>query len=130
MVAALQSSFGAPSVKRRNAVGISMITGISNSPWMKFSLRRRTGGRSTKLRLEVGFKGVEARRDGFADRKFGGDGVGGFQAVPGDADDRGFLRLDAILPDKFLRDACGDPARGFREDAFGFGRHFDRVPDL
>jgi hypothetical protein len=28
MVLALQSTFGAPSVKRRNAVGISMVTGI------------------------------------------------------------------------------------------------------
>src|SRR6266581_583222 len=33
-VDALQSTFGAPSVKRRKAVGISIVTGISESPWL------------------------------------------------------------------------------------------------
>src|SRR5882672_10468104 len=107
-----------------------MITDISNSPWMKVFLYSRTRSRGAKLRVEVSLERVEARGDRFGGRKFRGDGVGGLQAVASDADDGGFLRLDAILPDEFLRDACGDSARGFREDAFGFGEQLDRIHDL
>ena len=82
------------------------------------------------MRIEIGFECIEARGDGLGGRKFGGDGVGGFQAVAGDADDGGFVRLDAILRDEFLRDAGGDAAGGFREDAFGFGEQLDGVDDF
>src|SRR5882762_3676182 len=129
-VVALQFTFGAPSVKRRNAVGISMTIDISSSPWMRFSLRTRASSRRAELRVEVSLESVKARRDGFRGREFGGDCVGGFQTVAGDADDGGFVRLNAILSDEFLCDTCGDPARGFREDAFGFSEQLDRVHDL
>src|SRR6266403_1909923 len=92
---------------------------------MKISLRSRTRSRGAELRVEVGLERVEARGDRFGGRKFRGDGVGGLQTVPGDADNSGFLWLDAIL-----RDACGDAARGFREDTFGFREQLDSVHDL
>ena len=40
------------------------------------------------------------------------------------------MRLDAPLGDQFLRDAGGHAARGFREDAFGFGEQLDGGYDL
>jgi hypothetical protein len=58
MVAAVQSTLGAPSVKRRKAVGISMVTGI----FVCLLLGGRVGG---KLVVEVGLEGLEARGDGF-----------------------------------------------------------------
>jgi len=47
-----------------------MITGISNYPWMKFSLRSRTRSRSARLRVEVSLERVEAWGDRFGGRKF------------------------------------------------------------
>src|SRR5260370_3696422 len=95
-----------------------------------FNLCLRTCRCGAELRIEVRLEGVEARRDGFAGRKFGGDGVGGFKPVAGDAHHRGFVRLDAILTDEFLRDAHGYAAGGFREDALGFGKELDGGDDL
>src|SRR6266851_8518984 len=83
-----------------------------------------------ELDIEISLESVETRGDRFGSRKFGGDGVGGLQAVAGDADDGRFVRLDAILPDELLRDAGGHAARGFGEDAFGFGEELDGGDDL
>src|SRR5580692_7888244 len=93
MVAAVQSTLGAPSVKRRKAVGISMVTGIFASLLL--------GGRvGSELVIEVGLEGVEAWGDGFRYRKIGSDGVGGFQSVASDGDHRRFLRLNAAFADE------------------------------
>ncbi len=51
------------------------------------------------MRVEISLEGFETRCDGFGCREFGGDGVGGFQAVAGDADDGSFVGLDATLRD-------------------------------
>src|SRR6266481_8707417 len=59
----------------------------------------RTRSRRAELSIEVSLERVEARGDRFGSWKFGGDGIGGFQAVPSDADHGGFLGLDEILPD-------------------------------
>src|ERR1700693_3944708 len=97
---------------------------------MKFSLRSRTCSRGAELRVEVSLERIEARGDRFGGRKSRCDGVGGFQAVPSDADHGGFLWLDAILSDEFLGDACGDSSRGFREDTFSFSQQLNGVHDL
>src|SRR5207253_4937776 len=150
IVAALQSSFGAPSVKRRKAVGISMVTGIRESPWhgtwSQFSankkteeqncvmffrhLRFGTGRGCAEPRIEVSLERLKVRGDRFGGREFRDDGVGGLQAVASDRDDGGFMRLDAPLGDQFLRDAGGHAAGGFGEDAFGFGEELDGGYDL
>src|ERR1700730_937797 len=123
MVAAVQSTLGAPSVKRRKAVGISMVTGIFASLLL--------GGRvGSELVIEVGLEGVEAWGDGFRYRKFGSDGDGGFQSVASDGDHRRFLRLDAAFADELLGYARGYAACGFREDTFGFGEEFDSGDDF
>src|SRR5437879_5280943 len=130
IVAALQSTFGAPSVKRRNAVGISMVTGISKFSLSSFNLSLDACGSDAKLRVEISLEGFETRRDGFGGRKFCGNGVGGLQAVAGDADNGGFVGFDAILGDEFLRHACGHATGCFRKDAFGFGKQFDGLDNF
>src|SRR5260370_1070684 len=99
---------------------------------MKLRFRSHFRGcrRGPELGIEISLEGVEARGDSFGSREFGGDGVGGLQAVAGDADDGGFIRLDAILSDELLRHAGGHAARGFGEDAFGFGEGLDGSDDL
>jgi hypothetical protein len=82
------------------------------------------------LRVEVRLEGFEARGNRFGGREFAGDGVRGFQAVAGDADDGRFVRIDAILGDEFLCDACRYAACGFRENAFRFGEELNGVDDL
>src|ERR1700674_378052 len=97
---------------------------------LHFCSRFGASGGSAELRIEVGLEDVEARGDRFGRRECGGDGVGGFQAVTGDADDGSFLWLDAALCDEFLGDAGGHAARGFGENAFGFGKQLDGGDDL
>ena len=83
-----------------------------------------------ELRIHKRFERFEARCDGVGQRVFGGDGVGGFQAVAGDADDRGFVGRDATLVDQFFCDAGGNAAGGLRKDAFGFGQQLDGGDDF
>src|SRR6267378_2112965 len=95
-----------------------------------FSLRNvplssGASSRGAELRVEVRLESVKARRDGFRNREFGGDGVGGFQTVASDADDGSFIGLDAILRDEFLRHGGRDATCRFREDTFGFGQQLD-----
>src|SRR5271165_1312054 len=122
-VAAEQSIFGAPSVKRRKAVGISMLTGI-------FSCSFACHGRHGELLIEQRFKSFEARRNGFGERVFGDERVGGLQAVASDAHHRGFVTPNTALRQKLLRYACGYAACGLREDAFAFRELLDRGDDF
>src|SRR6266576_6131353 len=88
------------------------------------------GRGGAKVGVEVSLEGIEARGNSLAGRKFGGDGVGGLQAVAGDAHNRCFVLLEAILGDESLLEAGGHAARGFGEDAFGFGKQLDGGDDL
>src|SRR5260221_6813750 len=80
--------------------------------------------------MKEGFEGVEFGVDFFGGRVVGGDGVGGFEAVAGDADYRGFVFGDAALLDELGGYACGYTASGFGEDAFGLGEQLDGVDDF
>src|ERR1700682_5215598 len=118
IVTALQSTLGWPSVKRRKAVGISMITGmfLTLSPFRHLLQTgilnnclsfmgckyAATGG---ELRVHERFEGFNFRRNGFAERIFADDGVGGLQAVAGDAHDGRFIPRNATLIDQLFRDA-------------------------
>ena len=75
-----------------------------------------------ELRVHERFERFNFRRDGLAEWIFLDDGVGGLQPVTGDAHDRGFFRGNAALIDQLFRDARGDAAGRFREDAFGLGQ--------
>ena len=46
----------------------------------------------SELRVHERFEGFHSRCDGLAKREFADDGVGGLEAVAGDADDSGFDR--------------------------------------
>src|SRR3989442_1381504 len=71
------------------------------------------------MAIEVSFEGIEARGDSLSGWKFGGDGVGGLQAVAGEADGGDFLGVESFLRNQFLRDARSDAAGAFREKASG-----------
>src|SRR4026207_1569042 len=105
MVVALQSNFGVPSVNRRNAVGISIVTAIFSplvksissfleprpGPPLGFCCCTRPPVRCLRARrrgweIEIGLEGLGLGRNGFRKGILGGDGVGGFQSVPGDRD--------------------------------------------
>jgi len=73
---------------------------------LRFRSHFRAASPWSELRIEISLERIEARGDSFGSREFGGDGVGGLQAVAGDADDGGFVRLDAICPTSF----CVTPA--------------------
>ena len=49
-----------------------------------------------QLGVEVGLEGFQTRSDGFGQREIGGYGVGGLEAVAGDADYRGFVWLRCV----------------------------------
>src|SRR5258708_6824561 len=83
-----------------------------------------------ELGFQIRLEGFEARGDSFSGREFGSDGVGGFQPVAGDADDSGFVRLDAVLGDEFLRDARSHAACRLGENAFRFGEKLNGVDDF
>src|SRR6266481_2010913 len=95
-----------------------------------FNLRFCAGRGNAKLRVEIGLKCFEARRYRLCRSEFGGDRVGRLQAVAGDADDGGFVRLDAILADEFLRDSGGHTAGSLGENALCFGEQLDGPDDL
>src|SRR5882724_12836716 len=80
--------------------------------------------------MKEGFEGVEFWLDDFGGWVVGGDGVGGFEAVAGDADYRGFVFGDTALLDELGGDACGHATGSFGEDAFGLGEQFDGVDDF
>src|SRR6266852_3354958 len=71
---------------------------------------------------EIGFESREARFDSGIGCALAGEGIGGFQAVAGDAQDGSFVGMDAALGDEFLRDRGGDAAGSLRENSFGFGQ--------
>src|SRR6266851_1350282 len=58
------------------------------------------------------------------------DGVGGFEAVPSDANDGRIFWQNAPLADELLRHACGDAAGSFRENTLGLGQEFDGRDDF
>src|ERR1700681_3318698 len=89
------------------------------------ALRFCGGNGDRELGVEISFESVETRRDGFADRVFRGDGIGGLQTVAGDAHDRGLVGRNATFANELLRYTGGHAASGFRADAFGLRQAFD-----
>src|SRR3981081_1068456 len=79
-----------------------------------------------ELRIHERFEGFHLRRDGLAERVFADDGVGGLQAVTGDAHDSGLTGRYAALIDQLFRDARCYAAGRFRKDTFRFGENFYR----
>src|SRR5215472_5313978 len=67
----------------------------------------RCSSGSAELIVQIGFKGIEAGRDSFGGREFGGNGIGGLQAIAGDADHRGFVWMNATFAEELLRDCRG-----------------------
>src|SRR6266568_73987 len=120
-VAGAHSRDAEPFVKRRKAVGISTMIFISARS-SGDSSGSGAGDFGGKGGIEIGFERREARFDSGAGCEFAGEGIGGFQAVAGDAQDGSFVGLDAALGDEFLRDGGGDPAGSLRENPFGFGQ--------
>src|SRR6266571_4890342 len=118
-VAGAHSRDAEPFVKPRKAVGISTMIFISARS-SGDSSGSGAGDFGGKGGIEIGFERREARFDSGAGCEFAGEGIGGFQAVAGDAQDGSFVGLDASLGDEFLRDSGGDPAGSLRENSFGF----------
>jgi hypothetical protein len=59
-----------------------------------------------------------------------GKGVGGLEAVAGDAGDGDVVGRDAAVGVEACGDGGGDAAGGLCEDAFGFGEFLDAGDDL
>ena len=93
-------------------------------------MRRECVRGGHELRVHQRFESLQARRDGVGQRVFADDGVGGFQAVAGDAYDGGFVGRDASLVDQFFRHARSNAAGGFRKDSFRFGKQLDGGDDF
>jgi len=51
--------------------------------------------------IEQRFESFEARRNWFGERIFGDQRICSLESVAGDADDRGFIALDATLSEQF-----------------------------
>ena len=79
-----------------------------------------------RRRSRRGADGWRERRGG----RSGGRGVGGLQAVAGDADDGGLVGRDAAVGVEARGDGCGDAACGLGKDAFGLGEFLDAGDDL
>ena len=81
---------------------------------------------------EVGGEVGEARTDGAGVqmREAVGNGVGGLEAVAGDAGDRCLVLPDATVGVEACSDGRGDAACGLGEDAFGLGELLDAGDDF
>src|SRR5580704_18619828 len=107
-----QSSLPTPSVWRRRAVGICTV----------IDMLCLHGLGDVERVVEIAFELGEFGSNGGLGGVFAGERVGGFQAVASDAQNSGFVGFDAAFAVEFAGAADGDPARGFGEDAFGFGK--------
>src|SRR2546430_10957458 len=135
-VAALQSTFGAPSVKRRKAVGISIVTDIAvkaSSYKNQMSSWNLSPGRSSgraDLRVQIRLERFQPRCNGFRRWKFVSNCIGRFQTISRDAHHRGFVGLDTVLGNQLLGDPRRNSSGRLREDAFGFRKKFDGLYNL
>src|SRR5215471_11563666 len=88
------------------------------------------GRRSAKLRVQIRLERLQPRRNNFACRKLRRNRICRFQAVAGNANHRGLLRLDAVLRNQFLGDSGRNSSGGFRKDAFRFRQQPDGLHNL
>src|SRR6516165_10634486 len=126
-VLAALSNFGVPSVNRRNAVGISIVIAIASPVFRRDLLLCLY--RLIELLCQQGFEGFEFWGNRFRCGEVRGDGLGGFQAVSGDAHHGSLVVRDASLLDELRGHPRGDPAGGLCEDSFGLRQQFDGVDD-
>src|SRR5258708_23839320 len=79
---------------------------------------------------EVGVEVGETRTDGALLLVVAGEGVGGLEAVAGDAGYGDLILPDAAVGVEARGDCGGDAAGGLGEDAFGFGEFLDAGDDF
>src|SRR5215471_13140157 len=85
------------------------------------------GRRRANLRVQIRLKRLQSRRNGFRRRKLRRNRICRFQAVAGNANHRGLLRLYAVLRQQLFRDTRSYASGGLREDALGFRQQFDGI---
>src|SRR5271163_2665799 len=104
-----------------NAVGRTTLTAKETSCGGEFGFGYGFATRDAVQFLEVLGEIGQARPDGALLHVVGDKGVGGLEAVAGDADHGGLVGADAAIGVEARGDGGGDAASGLGEDAFGLG---------